>query len=206
MFPGFPQSTLNLRSLQLFGDFRWSGDLVDLFESFVPNLEYLYLACVPLYPSLLALVTLTEFTINDSSFNLHLDTLLDFLEGNHSLERVELDINFTDPSLLNSRRRTVVKSGIRDLIVDCDGIADAQALVSHIPVRRGADLWICIGDETATLGDFLLDISVEHLSNPPSPHLLLPTTCRLQLHRDLWTLWKGNIAGALYFTGTVHEL
>ncbi|KAF9777650.1 hypothetical protein BJ322DRAFT_1131875, partial [Thelephora terrestris] len=97
LFPNFPQSMPTLRSLELVrkGGVDWDQS-IDPFQSFVPALERLRLSGVPLYPSLLGLETLTEFTIRDLQFNLHLDTLLGFMEGNHSLERATLDLYFTD--------------------------------------------------------------------------------------------------------------
>ena len=170
VFPNFPQSMPTLQSLELIGpqDTDWDQS-TDPFESFVPALERLRLTGIPLYPSLLGLKTLTEFTISDSRFNLHLDTLLDFLEGNHSLERVDLQIYFTDLSLLESQRTTAMMNQLRYLSIDCSDKRDAKALISSIPPQRGAGLHIHLNDEHPTLSDFLPDVSAAHISDPPSP-------------------------------------
>ena len=136
---------------------------------FIPPLERLRLTGVPLYPSLLGLGTLTELTISDSNFDLHLDTLLDFLEGNHSLEMLTLEIFFTDYLLLESQRKNVMKNQLRHLSIECRDTADARALISSIPLRKGASLYIRLSDEDHRLSDLLPDVSTTHLSNPPSP-------------------------------------
>ena len=169
VFPNFPQSMPNLRSLEL--EQMLGADLeqkVDPFESFVPALEQLVLTSIPLFPSLLGLGTLTEFTIT-SDFDLHLDTLLDFLEGNRSLERVALWTNFTDHSLLESRRENPMKNQLRYLLIaSCDKRV-VQALIRSIPLQRGATLHIRLSTGDSILSDFLPDISSAHLSKPPSP-------------------------------------
>ena len=67
VFPNFPQSMPTLRSLELIRpqDTDWDQS-TDPFESFIPTLERLRLTGIPLYPSLLGLKTLTEFTISVS--------------------------------------------------------------------------------------------------------------------------------------------
>ena len=169
VFPNFPQSMPNLRSLEL--ERVWDGrreQRIDPFEPFIPALEELLLSCIPLFPSLLRLGTLTEFSIDDTPFDLPLDTLLDFLEGNRSLERTTLGIYFVDPSLLRSRRRTAMRNQLRYLSIDCRDPGDAQALISSIPLRKGADLWIHLRTERTTLDDFLPYVSAARISNPPS--------------------------------------
>lgn len=168
MFPGFPQSMPTLRSLTMDSvDPAWDQS-IDLFEPFVPALKHLKLIDVRLYPSLLELNTLTEFTIHDSRFGLPLDTLLDFLEGNPSLERATLRINFVEPSLRISQRRITMKNQLQHLLVDCRDVMDARALISGIPIQRGAHLRVRLGDKGATLSDVLPE-STAHLSTPPSP-------------------------------------
>ena len=170
VFPNFPQSVPTLRSLELI---RLQGTdwdrSIDPFESFIPPLECLRLTGVPLYASLHGLGTLTEFSFSESRFNLHLDTLLSLLEGNHSLERVTLNIYFSNLSLLESQRKTVIKNRLRYLSINCRDKRDAQALISTIPLQRGAGLHIHLSDEHSTLSDFLPEISATHLLHPPSP-------------------------------------
>ena len=199
VFPNFPQSIPTLRSLRLV--WVWDVDrdrTIDPFESFVPPLQHLYLAGIPLYPSLLGLRTLTEVTIRFSRFDFHLDTLLDFLEGNPSLESATLDIHFLNPSLLSSQRKTAMKNNLRHLYIDCDEKVDVQALLSSIPLRRGADLDVIIRDELqhATLDSFLPEISSAHLSNPP-----LPTFFRLGHIIRCREIKLGGPGGSISFHG-----
>ncbi|KAF9777979.1 hypothetical protein BJ322DRAFT_1175971 [Thelephora terrestris] len=170
-FPNFPQSMPTLRSLELFRKDDADWDQSDPFRSFVPALERLQLIGVSLHPSMLRLGTLTEFTIRDSEFNLHLDTLLDFMEGNHSLERATLHVYFVDLSLLDSERKSPMRNQLRYLFINSSDLNDTQALLSNIPLQRGADLHVNLSlfGEYAQLSDFLPDISAAHLSDPPSP-------------------------------------
>ena len=162
VFPNFPRSMPTLRSLELIRpqDTDWDRT-IDPFEPFAPPLERLQLTGVPLYASLLKLGTLTDFTLSDREFP-RLDTLLDFLEGNRSLERVTLDIYFT--YLLGLERNIPMKQ-LRYLSINCQDKRDAQALISTIRLRRGASLRIHLGGEHRTLSDFLPDVSASHLSN-----------------------------------------
>ena len=170
VFPNFPQSMPTLRSLELIKPQDTSREYpIDPFESFVPPLERLQLTGVPLYASLLGLGTLTEFTFSDRRFDLHLDILLNFLEQNHSLERVTLDIYFAKLSLLELHRKTAIMNQLRYLSIDCSDKGDARALISSIPLQRGASLHIHLGGPDRTLSDFAPDVSAAHLSNPPSP-------------------------------------
>ncbi|KAF9777980.1 hypothetical protein BJ322DRAFT_1222039 [Thelephora terrestris] len=176
-FPSFPKSMLNLRSLELghlFDDDEsefqtGSNRSTDPFGSFIPPLEYLLLRDIPLYPSLRGLKTLTEVYIEYCELNFHLNTLLDFLEANHSLERVTLDIQFVESSLLSSPHKTI-RTQLRYLSIQTNKIS-SQALLSSIPLQRGAELHVSILEpyQRTTLDDFFPDISMAHLSNPPSP-------------------------------------
>jgi len=172
--PGFPQSTPNLRSLTLLCTYtspKWDR-MVDPFESFAHTLEYLSLFNVPLYPSLLNLRTLTDLTLRNHWFDLHLDALLTFLEQNRSLERATLDIRFTEASLRVSRRRTTIRSRLRHLSISCNNAMNAQALISNIALRRGSHLEISSLDQNTGLNDVLSEIPTTHFSNLPSPAFL----------------------------------
>ncbi|KAF9777649.1 hypothetical protein BJ322DRAFT_1095925 [Thelephora terrestris] len=114
-FPAFPRSMPNLRSLvlgQLLDEdgFQIGSNSifsVDPFGPFIPPLEHLLLRDIPLYPSLRGLKTLTEIYIEYCELDFHLNTLLDFLEANHSLERVTLDIQFAESSILSPPHKTI---------------------------------------------------------------------------------------------------
>ena len=112
--PNFPQSVPNLQSLTLVTQqgSRWDR-FADPFESFSPPLRYLKLSGVSLYRSLLKLRTLTELDLHDHQFNLHLDTLLYFLEENHLLESVTLEIIPTEPPHRSLRHRTPIKNRLQ---------------------------------------------------------------------------------------------
>ena len=171
MLPGFPQSMSALQSLVIEGHYNWDRS-PDLFEQFVPPLKNLTLMDVPLYPSLLSLRSLTGFTIQDHQFDLHIDTLLDFLEGNNSLESADLAIYFVDASLSTSHRRSPIRNQLRHLSIRYGSARNTRILVSNIPLRRGAELLIHVDDQTAKLSDIFPDISTMHLSNLPGPTFL----------------------------------
>ena len=169
-FPSFPRSMPNLRSLKLEMDDEEEWDLsIDPFESLSCTLRYLELTKIPLYPSFLRLRALTKLTLSNHRFSLHLNTLLDFLEANVSLENVELSIGFAKPSLRNSRRRAAIRNRLLYLSITFNDAMDARALITKIPLRKGAHLDIfSIGDGTG-LKDILSDISTTHFPNLPSP-------------------------------------
>jgi hypothetical protein len=140
----------NLRSLSLFANkfdpFRdWSNDLNRLMAA---SLTDMHLRNTPLYPSFRRLDTLTTLKIFHDNFNLHVDTLLDFLEGNRSLGSVELDIQFTRPSLRNSERRVPFGNQLQSLSVSSWLAVDINALVSKIAVQKGASLTVSPHDLT----------------------------------------------------------
>ena len=169
--PNFPQSMPNLRSLSLVGqvcNWDWS---IDPFGP-LTTLTYLSLMFIPLYPSLLHLRTLTDLTLNYPRFNLHLDTLLDFLEENRSLERVTLNMAFPEPSLRSSQRQVPIKNRLQSLTIISPYTMDAHALMSGLALQRGARLKITLYNMDAGLNDVLPIISMAHLSNLQSPTLM----------------------------------
>ena len=164
--PGFPQSTPNLRSLSLglvLGTVWDPSD--DPFESLATALRCLGLFHIPLYPSILCLKSLTVFDYIHIGLDLHLDSLLDFLEENHLLKSVTLGIVFREDSLRRSRRRAPIKNQLRDLSIHCLGkTMDGQALISGIGIKKGACLNVtCLAG--AKLNDILSGVSPAHLLN-----------------------------------------
>ena len=159
----------NLRSLILDGRGAISRERsIDPFKSSAHPLRYLELCGVPLYPSFLNLRTLTGLDLRDAVCNLHLDTILDFLEENHSLTSVELGIQFTHSSLRSSRRRAPIQNQLRYLWIGSKNVMDIQALISSIALSKGAKLeFRCIGN--AGVHSVLSSISTTHLSNLLSP-------------------------------------
>jgi hypothetical protein len=167
----FPRSIPSLRSLSLTGprgaDWDWSRDPC---EPLASPLTHLSLVDIPLYRSFLRFQSLTALTLRHHRFNLHLDTLLDLLEMNRSLERATLDVRFTHPSLRNSHRQIPVKNNkLRNLSIYSGDSFDNKALVSNIAVQRGAHLEIILCDRNAGLNDIRFVISTAHLLNLRSP-------------------------------------
>ena len=166
--PNFPQSMPDLRSLSLSGRARGWDWSIDPFGP-LTTLTHLSLASVPLYPSFLRLRTLTDLNLNLHQFNLHLDTLLGFLEENRSLERVTLNIAFPEPSLRSSRRQVPIKNHLQNLTIISTRPMDADVLMSGIALRRGAHLAVVLYNRGAGSNDVLPIISMAHLSNLLSP-------------------------------------
>ena len=161
--PNFPQSMPGLRSLALESDNNWDRS-TDPFESFAPTLKYLSLTGIPLYPSLCKIRTLTELFLLDLYFDLQLDTLLDFLEENRSLARATIRIRFIKHSLRVSQRRAAIKNRLRYLNITYYSQMDGRALISNIPLSKGAILDVLCWTNV-TVDDVLSDISTTHLSN-----------------------------------------
>ena len=169
----FPQAMPYLRSLSLNGprgsDWDWPADPC---EPLASPLTHLSLVEIPLYRSFLRLGTLKVLNLRHYRFDRHLDTLLDFLENNRSLERATLDIRFTFPSLRNSRRQVPIKNRLQYLSVSAGDSRDSNALISKIAVQRGAHLEIILRDRNAGLNDIRSVVSTTHLSNLHSPTFL----------------------------------
>ena len=166
--PNFPQLLPNLRLLYLSGCADL-GRSVDPFGSSFPTLTQFSLMDIPLYPSFLRLRTLTDLSLFYDKFDLHLDTLLDFLEENPSLERAILDIEFTTPSLRSLQGRVVTANRLRSLAILSSEAMDGSALISSIALQRGAHLTISLYDYRAGQNDLLSVISMAHLPNLRSP-------------------------------------
>ena len=194
-FRNFPLSTPNLQSLKIVKsgnpDLRRSADP---FEWSAHSLRHLTLEQVPLYPSFLNLRALTTLSLTNHDFDHHLDTVLDFLEENHSLESVTLWVRFKTPALRSSRRRSPVKNQLRHLSVPCFEATQTQALISNIALQRGAHLEIAYCGRDARLKEILTGISTAHLSNLPSP-----TFIEYQIHRREIQLSGSN--GRFSFVG-----
>ena len=170
--PNFPQSTPNLRMLELISSNGLDAS-IDPFGSFPNALRSLSLIDIPLYPSFLKLRTLTKLYLEYSQMDCPaLDTLLGFLEENHSLESVDLTIR-TDQefSARISHRQAVITNRLQHLSIASRDAMVARTLISSTPLRRGAHLEITFPCRGAGLGlnDILSNISMTHLSNLPSP-------------------------------------
>jgi len=168
--PNFPQSMPNLRSLSLTRRWYVNWDRsIDPFGPFSPTLKCLTLFGAPLYQSFLRLRTLTKLVLTDDRFDLRPDVLFDFLEGNRSLEIVELSITPKEPSLWSMQHRTAVRNRLQRLLIHCHDPMSARLMVSSIPLQRGAHLEIATHNHDSWLGEVLHQISTTHLLNLSSP-------------------------------------
>ena len=169
--PDFPQSMPKLRTLSLSPDVaRDDQDMsVDPFGQSPLALTCLSLTSLPLYPSLRRLTTLTTLTLRNHQFDLHLDILLNFLEANHMLEHASLDFRLTRPIFRYSRRRVGIVNRLQSLSICSINATENNALISKIPLQKGAHLEINHHHHITGLSDVLSGISVTHLSNLQSP-------------------------------------
>jgi len=173
LFSKFPRSMPNLRSLTLeHDDSKCMDSSIDLFESLPHTLEGLTLKNISLPPSLFKLRALTDLTLRIIEFNLPLDTLLDFLEGNRLLKRADLRIDFVKPPLRKSRRQTAFRNQLQLLRITCYDVMDGKALISSIALSKGAQLEVGqygYGNVPIGVIDVLSGVSITHLSNLSSP-------------------------------------
>ena len=174
-FPDFPQSLPNLRTLELVSSgeskHRWDSS-TDPFGSLPPTLRHLSLTNIPLYPSFLKLETLTKLTLE--YLYIHpspLDTILDLLEENRSLESVDINILSKKLPVGTSQRQTVIANQLQHLSIVCPDAMATRTIISNASLKRGAHLKIdfCGEDTEPALNKILFDVSLAHLSNLPSP-------------------------------------
>ena len=166
--PNFPQSTPNLRSLELFTEDTPEWDpSIDPFALFPDTLRSLKLTDIPLYPSFRQLRTLTHLSFCYFSAQFPLDTLLDLLEENRSLETVDLMITSDAFPAPTPRRRVVVLNQLRHLWIMCWDPMIPRTLIANIPLRRGVRLGISLHKEQSnpTLNGILSGIPMSQLSS-----------------------------------------
>ena len=165
--PNFPKSMPNLQSMTLMNDGpAEQTQPIDPFNFPSRTLRVLSLHNIPLYPSFLGAGTLTRLTVVDRYFNIHLDTLLEFLGKSSSLESATLDIEFAKPSPPRSRSQLPIRNRLRHLSIYCYDAMDGQALISSVALSRGAALEI---HYNGRLADLLSGVSMPHLPNLSSP-------------------------------------
>lgn len=170
-FPNFPKSMPNIRSLVLKNGSgpATQNHSVDPFHfsAHTTTLTELSLSYVPLFPSILSLKTLTKFTLDDPDFNLHIDTFLDFLEANHSLETADITIEFADAALRLSHRRKPIRTRLQHLSIAGFNGADIQTLLSGIALQKGATLSLKVYPcgEGAGLTRIFSGVSMAHFPN-----------------------------------------
>ena len=187
VLPNFPQSMPNLRLLDL--DHKCSvpgwDPSNDPFGLFPDTLRSLTLYDIPLYPSFLKIGTLTELSLQYYKVQPSLDTLLDVLKENRSLESVDLNIDSDEYPTQVSQRQVVVLNRLHHLSITSWDATIARTLISNMPVRRGAHLGITLRGRSEGLGlnDVLSGISMTQLSNLPSSTLMTyqSYTRRIQL-------------------------
>ena len=185
--PNFPQSMPNLRLLDLGhkgGTPGWDSS-TNPFGLFPNTLRSLRLYDIPLYPPFLEIRTLTELSLRYDMVQPSLDTLLDVLKENCSLESVDLDIDSDEYPTQISQRPAVVLNQLHNLSITSWDVTISRTLISNIPVRRGARLGITLKGQIGGLGlnDVLSGISTTHLSNLLSSTLMTyqSYTRRIQL-------------------------
>ena len=123
----------------------------------------------PLYPSFLDIRTLAELSLRYKKVKPHLDTLLELLEGNHSLERVKIKIYFKDFPTPFPQVRAAIANRIQRLSISPPNARIARTLISSIPLQRGAHLKVKAYSEGLGLNNILSGISITHLSNLQFP-------------------------------------
>jgi len=182
-FPNFPQSMPNLQSLNLArtedeGLPDWDLS-IDPFGSLPNTLTSLVLDDIPLYPSFLKTRTLTVLGLRYSEIQPAMNTLLDLVEDNSSLESVDLTIDFRNPPSSSSQRRSATTNRLRCLSVSCWDPTTARSLISNIPLRRGAHLEIAFRDKEIGLDlkNILSGIPMAHFQNIPSSTFMEYTPC-----------------------------
>ena len=187
ILPDFPQLMPNLQSLELTrsNHGRELDPLIDPFESFPNTLRSLSLDCIPLYPSFLKLRTLTKLSLHYSTPHPPLDTLLDFLEENRSLESVNLAIPFKEVPGQIFQRLAVKMVQLQHLLIALWDATIARILISNVSLRRGAhlEIFFCHEDAVVASNDILSLISTMHLSNLPLPTFMeyRPSVRRIRL-------------------------
>ena len=176
VLPNFPRSMPNLRLLDLEHKCSMPGwdPSNDPFGLFPDTLRSLTLYDIPLYPPFLKIRTLTELSLQYYKVQPSLDTLLDVLEENRSLESVDLNIDSDEYPIQVSQRPAVILNQLRHLLITSWDATISRILISNIPVRRGAHLGITLYGQIGGLGlnDILSGISMTHLSNLPSSTLM----------------------------------
>ena len=197
--PDFPQSMPNLRKLVLSSDFvRTRQDVsTDPFGTSPLALTHLSLTYLPLYPSLRRLTTLTSLSLRNHRFDLHIDTLLGFLEANRALEHARLDVQLTRPAFRDPRREVGIVNKLQSLSICSTDAAESNALITRIPLQKGARLEINPRDQNAGLSEVLSGISVTHLSNLQSP-------TSMEYHPDRRSIQLLGPNGSFMFHGDPH--
>jgi len=182
-FPNFPRSMPNLQSLDLArtedeGVPDWDSS-IDPFGSLPNTLTSLVLDDIPLYPSFLKIRTLTVLGLRYSEIQPALDSLLDLVEDNCSLESVDLRINFHNSPSSSSQPRSPTTNRLRHLSVSCWDVTTARTLISNIPLQRGAHLEIAFRNEEIGLDlkNILSGIPLAHFPNLPSSTFMEYTPC-----------------------------
>ena len=209
--PNFPKSMPNLRSLTLLNNGLPGSTqpIIDPFDFSVHALRSLSLRDIPLYPSFLSIRTLTEFTLFDYNFNLHLDVLLNFLEENHSLESANLKVEFVKPSLCHSHHQIPIGDRLRYLSISviCYGPMDDPALNFSLTLRRSAVLEIDYHNtEDGGLDDLLSGVSTTHLK---LPDLSFPTSVEYRPSKRSVRLlgpdWSFTLRGSIHLRNVFGE-
>jgi len=136
----------------------------------VSKLTSLRLTQTPLYSTLFNIASLVELRFDGRE--IHFQKFLGFLESNHSLEIVVLELEFVRGSVLTSPERMVSLPRLRHLALTCKHPINARGLLSCLSFPRGVNIEVreCKGESCGNLTSFL--------PRPPTPiqDLLAPIT------------------------------
>ena len=175
-YPGFFASMPALTSLEHYRSeepAKWfpSNEIPvpPLFQN-VSKLTSLRLAQTPLYPTLFNITSLVELKFNGCG--IHFRKFIGFLESNHSLETIVLELEFFGGSVSTSAERTVSLPRLRRLAITCEHSISARGLLSCLSFPSGVNIEVreC---QVFSCGNLAL-----FLPRPPTPiqELLAPIT------------------------------
>lgn len=125
----------------------------DPFKKFPDALRYLTLVSIPLYGSIRNITTLTELILSDPKFDDSLPGLFDFLKNNPSLEHVTLRVGFDSSMDKIPERAPIHLENLKFLSMNSNVGEVIVHLVSHIPLKNGAQLEISCPGESVVLVD-----------------------------------------------------
>ena len=151
----------------------------------VSKLVSLHLANAPLYPTLFNIASLVELKF--VGHKIYFQSFIEFLESNHSLETVVLELTFVKSSVLTAPGRKASLPRLRRLTLTCGYPIDARGLLSCLSFSRGVKIVIQESEPGRSCGDLAL-----FLPSPPTPiqDLLAPITTIKSWH--WWIYISGN--------------
>ena len=141
-----------------------SKDLFKLSDSF----SHLSLIGVPLGPFIRQHKTLTEFTYV-GTFAQHIDRLLDFLDWNPQIVRVNLTMKFKSRELRQQCRRPPDHGLLQVLNIRSGELEDVKALISNINLKRTNDASIKIIGDSNVAGTIISFTNYKYFKDKSPP-------------------------------------